>query len=311
VHRDIKPANLMITADDVVKITDFGIARAGDGLALTETGQLLGTPSYLSPEQAEGRTATPASDVYALGVVLFECLTGRRPIVADTPVAVALAQVREPVPDLPPEVPADLAAVTRRAMAKHTDERYADARAFAAALARVAPQPTMVLTAPVVADASAGRVLVPLGDRLRIPRERRPFLLAIALAALFAVVVAVVAVTGDGQGGDPGPVPSTTPSASVSKAPLVAIDPAAYRGRPAAQVQAALVALKVKPTMHTVSNPGGHDAGTVASLAPTGSVRVGSSVTVNVWGTAPEPTTHTADKPAPKHKGPGKGKGKH
>ena len=134
VHRDVKPANLLVTPSRRVKITDFGIARAAEGIGLTETGQVMGTPQYLSPEQAEGRPATPASDVYSLGVVAFECLAGRRPFVAETAVATALAHLREPVPELPAEVPADLAAVVRRALSKKPGDRYPDATAFAAAL---------------------------------------------------------------------------------------------------------------------------------------------------------------------------------
>src|SRR4051812_38269115 len=134
VHRDVKPANLIITPDRQVKITDFGIARASDGLGLTGTGQVMGTPQYLSPEQARGSTATPASDVYALGVVAFECLAGHRPFDAESAVATALAHLNDPVPDLPATVPADLAAVVRRAMDKDPARRYADGDAFAAAL---------------------------------------------------------------------------------------------------------------------------------------------------------------------------------
>lgn len=134
VHRDVKPANLLVTADRKVKITDFGIARAADSAALTRTGSVMGTPQYLSPEQARGNPSTPASDVYSLGVVAFECLTGRRPFEAETPVATALAHLQQPVPTLPASVPAPLAAVVTRALAKDPEERYADGTAFAAAV---------------------------------------------------------------------------------------------------------------------------------------------------------------------------------
>ena len=158
VHRDIKPANLLVTPARELKITDFGIARAAEGMALTQTGQVMGTPQYISPEQARGTTAVPASDVYALGVVAFECLAGRRPFVADTPVATALAHLREPVPPLPPEVPADLAAVVRKAMAKEPGERYADGAALAAALRDPAAAAT-ALAMPPVSDTGSTQVL--------------------------------------------------------------------------------------------------------------------------------------------------------
>jgi serine/threonine-protein kinase len=311
VHRDVKPGNLMVTPDDTVKVTDFGIARAGDGLALTATGQVLGTPTYLSPEQAEGAPATPASDVYSLGVVLFECLTGRPPYTADSPVALALAHVREPVPELPPDVPAELAEVTRRALAKRPGDRYADAGAFAAALAALAPEQTgeqtRLLTVPVAA-AAAPSLPGGLAGRLRLTRDRWPAALGIALGALFLVVLVVAALTPDGGATDdtPGSGSSTPPSDVTPGAPAtVRVRAAAYVGSPAAEVQAALAALGLRTSVAEVPNPGGHTAGTVAGLDPTGSVQVGATVTVQVWGAAPAPPKK---KTGPAH-GPDKAKG--
>ncbi len=166
VHRDVKPANLLVTPDRRVKVTDFGIARAAEAVGVTQTGQVMGTPQYLSPEQARGQTATAASDVYALGVVAFECLAGRRPFQTDSPVTTALAHLNQPVPDLPDAVPAPLAAVVRRALAKDPAERWPDASALAAAFrdpsgaAGAAGAPTAVVDQP---PADSTRVLPAAG----------------------------------------------------------------------------------------------------------------------------------------------------
>ena len=128
VHRDVKPANILVAPDGTVKLTDFGIARAIDGSGQTQTGEVLGTPHYLSPEQALGEPATGASDLYALGVVAHELLTGRRPFDKGTPVATALAQVNDPPPPLPPHVPPGLRALIEQCLAKKPEDRPASAR---------------------------------------------------------------------------------------------------------------------------------------------------------------------------------------
>ncbi len=124
VHRDVKPGNLLIRRDYVVKITDFGIARAADAVPLTQSGMVVGTAQYFSPEQAEGRVVGPASDVYSLGVVAYECLAGRLPFVADSSVAVAVMQIRDVPPPLPADVPAPVRSLVLRALAKDPRQRF-------------------------------------------------------------------------------------------------------------------------------------------------------------------------------------------
>ncbi len=105
IHRDIKPGNLLINQSGQVKVTDFGIARALQAAPVTRTGTVLGTAQYVSPEQASGTPLTPATDIYSLGVVAYECLTGRPPFIAETQVAMALQHLNEPPPPLPASVP--------------------------------------------------------------------------------------------------------------------------------------------------------------------------------------------------------------
>ena len=147
VHRDIKPGNLMVRPDGVVKLTDFGIAQARDTTPLTRTGMVVGTAQYLSPEQAQGMEVTAASDVYSLGVVGYECLTGARPFDGASQVAIALAHINRPPPPLPAQVPAAVRLLIERALAKDPADRFPDGGAFAEAIRRVAAGGTL---APVV-----------------------------------------------------------------------------------------------------------------------------------------------------------------
>ncbi|MFD6096755.1 serine/threonine-protein kinase [Nocardiopsis flavescens] len=127
VHRDIKPGNLLVTGDGRLKLTDFGIARGDMSVTLTQTGMVMGTAQYISPEQASGRPATGSSDLYALGVVAYECLAGEPPFTGDSPVALALAHTRDEPPSLPEHIPADLDDLVFLLLSKDPEDRPATA----------------------------------------------------------------------------------------------------------------------------------------------------------------------------------------
>ena len=137
VHRDVKPANILLDSDDAIHVADFGVASAAGLDSLTQTGTILGTAGYLAPEQAQGQTAGPEADRYALGVVAFELLTGARPFETDSPTAEAAAHVSSPVPSISSRglgIPKEADNVFRRALAKDPSERFRSCAEFVAAL---------------------------------------------------------------------------------------------------------------------------------------------------------------------------------
>jgi eukaryotic-like serine/threonine-protein kinase len=137
VHRDVKPGNILVTPAGQVKITDFGIAKAVDASPVTKTGMVMGTAHYIAPEQALGHEAEPASDVYSLAVVGYECLAGHRPFLSENAVTVAMMHIRDIPPPLPPDVPPHARAVIEATLVKDPRQRYGSGAEFAAAVAAV------------------------------------------------------------------------------------------------------------------------------------------------------------------------------
>lgn len=159
VHRDVKPANILLSADGRVLVADFGIAKAAEGADLTSDGGMVGTAKYLAPEQIEGGPIDGRTDLYALGVVLYEALTGAPPFSADTDAGTALARLhRDPTPvrALRPDIPIGVADVVARAMARRPEDRFPDAAALRRALLAAGADPAQAPAAAQAAAASAG-----------------------------------------------------------------------------------------------------------------------------------------------------------
>jgi len=137
VHRDVKPGNILITPTGQVKLTDFGIAKAVDAAPVTQTGMVMGTAQYIAPEQALGRDATPASDVYSLGVVGYESVAGRRPFIGEGALTVAMKHIKEQPAPLPADIPPNVRELIEISLLKEPGQRYRTGGAFADAVAAV------------------------------------------------------------------------------------------------------------------------------------------------------------------------------
>jgi serine/threonine-protein kinase len=220
VHRDVKPQNVLIDDEGTAKVTDFGIARTLDEEGLTADGRVLGTTDYVSPEQALGQSVTGQSDLYSLGIVLWEMLTGEVPFKGENQVAVAMKHVREALPDIQarrPEVSAALARVIDRATAKHPNDRYADDAEFISDLEDVLAIETARAGSATGEVTSVLRTL-PLRKKRRIPfgvrhRATALGLIVLALLAGGAITAWLATRTHHGTGRPTAPPPSRALSA--------------------------------------------------------------------------------------------------
>jgi serine/threonine-protein kinase len=286
VHRDVKPANVLVRPDGVVKITDFGIAASAASAALTETGQVVGTARYLSPEQARGKRGTPASDVYALGLVGYECLAGRPAFDGPDPVEVAMKQVAEPPPPLPPDVPEQVRGLVGTATAKDPARRLPDGAALRDAVDRlleggrraarsaVPPHGGMAGYAaaelePLDPPPAGASALVPMAEDEPAPRRRRWWPLATAGVLLCGLATVLVLVGLAGAAGSPDTVRTRLGSGNVGA-------PATSGGSSAAgsaAVTGPAVVPAPAPASPTADAPaaGGSDGAATASDGGTGS----------------------------------------
>ena len=333
VHRDVKPANLLMGRDGSVKITDFGIAHAAGSAPITQVGTLVGTPAYLAPERAAGQPATPASDVYSLGIVAFECLTGTLPY-QGTPLEIASANRLQPLPPLPPAVPAAVAALVTDLAAKDPADRPGSAAEVAARAARLrdtldAGRPARS-GRPGTAAAPPGRPPAPAHTAV-LPDPQAPTTempdwppdgpgsgrpdhpgpgwpgraRAAWVAGLGAVVVALaawlLASAGSGPPSRAARPPQASPAASTQGPATVTVNAAALVGHPVGAVRLRLARLGLRSQV-VRSAAGGQRPGVVVSVQPTGRVTPGTVIMVTAAAARPAHRHHQA-----KHHGDGNG----
>ena len=314
VHRDVKPGNILVTPNNQVKITDFGIAKAVDAAPVTRSGMVMGTAHYIAPEQAGGGDAGPASDVYSLGVVGYECLAGRRPFLSENAVTVAMMHIRDPLPPLPADVPPVVRQLVEVTLTKDPRQRYSGGGEFAHAVSAVRrgeplPRPGAAATAamnpatrvaPVTRDLSPAR-----GTRPPPPPDRRrrrsPWGPVAAVALVLALLLAGAYWVFASTETSPPPVAApTTTTTTTTAAPTtttttrrtttsssaagntVTVSNVDYVGRPATSAAAALDNLGLTADIATLTGGSPRNPASCRTLfvSPTGEVRKGQTVTV-------------------------------
>jgi serine/threonine-protein kinase len=227
VHRDIKPGNLLITPDGKVKITDFGIARVGDQVPLTKTGQVMGTVQYLAPEQATGKPSTPATDLYSLGVVAYEALSGKRPFTGENQMAIAMAHINEMPPALPESIDPRVQNLVLSCLAKKPNQRPESATSLAiraeALLREKKGKPTIRSIKEVEDDPVTELITT---DTAPLPRAPIvwPWIATLGLLGLSAVVV-IVAILSDPNADDVVQTPSPTQTQTQEPSPKPTAEP--------------------------------------------------------------------------------------
>ncbi|PWW22119.1 serine/threonine-protein kinase [Geodermatophilus normandii] len=292
VHRDVKPGNVLVGDDGIVRITDFGIAWSAGSAPLTRTGQVVGTAHYLAPEQAAGGKAGPASDVYALGMVAYECLAGRRAFDGEHPVQIALRQIRDEPDPLPDDLPGPVRELVSRMLVKDPAGRLADGAAVCEAVATVRagralpPAPTPV-TAPLPAAVAA------------VPPPRPPRRAGRALAGVATLAVGAALGVGVLQVAGPGQTPVTTAEAGPTSADGgVDVRRSSLVGRSADEVEEQLVAAGLR-VRRVVVETADAAPGIVTAATPVGRLDPGETVTLTVAAAVPAPSSTPSTSPSP------------
>lgn len=310
IHRDIKPGNLLLTPDGKVKITDFGIARVGDQVPLTKTGQVMGTVQYLAPEQATGKTATPATDIYSLGIVAYEALAGKRPFTGDNQMAIAMAQINETPPALPETIDPRVQSLIMNCLAKKPNQRPDSALSLAIRSEGLLREKTRGHLAPStdpIPLVSDNTILLST-DTAQIPRA--PLVwpwIAVAILILVSISVVLTAILSEPrvieqpepQNIDSEVSPETDPAPETESEPAPAPEPQPQPAIPREAVLTSelLYGLGITEVttyltglgMEVISEPGELLAGddprvrTVYAATPLGTITVGSTITVKYY----------------------------